>query len=1314
MKLNRFYLVSYFPLASANIPILAADTTTDRLFSLVDPVSANTTEFKLNLGITPLSLYGDLQTSDPWATPMSDGCPKLCSLAGADPSSWTHVHHQSDLIRCQKPLLFDFHLQSDSIETFRACTVPDKIQSVRRSLKRTRKCHHKERGHMAKIAAENTNFTSPSCGASQSSMVTVLSVGPSGVLDSPADAVAALDSLSEHLKSTTPCGQTLLFAKYHSAIVGLYTSADIQTSTSDTSVLDSLKSHVMGGSEIIQSCDTNSHNPYKLGLFAIDSFKSLPRAQRVFRHWVGGECVSMKRAGTRKTFEINVLGLEGLVPSNDTGVSSAPRDLQQRADCKAIQVVSGDSCGSLSATCGINGNNFLKYNTKDNLCATLMPKQWVCCSSGSLPDKTPKPQSDGTCATHTIAADDGCWAIADNYGIKVSDIEKYNNKTTWGWAGCDRLQIGQVICLSKGNTPMPTTVEGVACGPQKPGTKKPSGDFDGWDLAKLNQCPLNACCSGYGFCGTTKEFCTESPADTGAPGAFKAGTNGCISNCGTDIVNNDDPPASFMKLAYFQGYNIGRYCLRMDATEIPEASDDLTHVHFSFAGLSSDLGITIDDNVKDQLEKFESMDAPFKKVISLGGWAESTGNETFQRYRDAVKPENRERVADNIMNYLNDHKSFAGIDIDWEYPGATDQGIPAGDMDDGLHYLDFLKVLRKKLGSDKSISVALPASYWYLKPFPVDGMADVVDYFIYLTYDLHGQWDYGNKYANPGCENGNCLRSHVNRTETENALSMLTKAGVPASKIVVGVASYGRSFRMADKKCTGPACLFTGSYSESDAEPGLCTATGGYISNAELDEIYSYAESGEEGYSAKQWYDKATDSDMMTYGTLGDGMTDWVAYMSDETKQRRTDWVKGLNFAGTTDWAIDLADWHDGPSDIEGGWGVEAENFECDSESWPTTLEDLESSIDSVPPQCRGMALMRVLFEDLVTSVDEYKEVSKDYDDKFWWYADWLKDSIDDRLEEFMAIKRGTGLKFMDCKWESPSNSGEGPCTEASPVTKPGPDPGARIVEFTMRDENGFYDALLSETGIKKNWIRWAEKDALLDPCTPCPGGLPTCPGQASCGSNYYLRKNFPKRIDDKSKIDVDNPKELVDMAIPSTEDLIAVMVGTYATMRTDVEEADEDDIVTSFSLPIFMLQDASESIKMIKKIGEEQKEAHTRDLVLGILSIVFAIIPFVGEAAVALGGAAKIASVALIIGEGGNAALSIVDIVNNPESAPFAILGLLVGAAGLRAGKPPKEVFKNAADARRALSGSALKSFSEEFQRKDRLVQNIVKTCKV
>lgn len=458
----------------------------------------------------------------------------------------------------------------------------------------------------------------------------------------------------------------------------------------------------------------------------------------------------------------------------------------------------------------------------------------------------------------------------------------------------------------------------------------------------------------------------------------------------------------------------------------------------------------------------------------------------------------------------------------------------------------------------------------------------------------------------------------------------------------------------------------------------------------------------------------------MTYGTQGNGMTDWVAYMSDKTKEERVSWIKNLNFGGTTDWAIDLAGWFNGPGSGGSGYGSSGhegfgdlvpDDVSCDSESWPTTLEDLADNIDSVSPGCRGMALMSILIQDLDTAIEEYKEVSENYDDAFGWYADWVKDSIDDRIEEFLAPGRGKGLKYLDCEWQSSKGSDEGRCDETWPPVAPGGGNGPRNVYYSMRDEEGFYETLLNETGIEKDWVEWVKQDVQPDVCTCFETNICSPPG-CQHGNDYQMRNNWLKRIKDKSKIEIPNPKKVLDEAIPSTDDLIDIALSSYIEMRLGASEADSADIVTSFSMPIFMMQDASKSIAEIKQIGEEMKETHTRDLVLNILSIIFAVIPFAGLAASALGGAARLASVALIVGEGGNAAISIAQIVDNPESAPFAILGMLIGATGLRGGMSPRAAFKEAADARRALSSKQMQAFSPEFRDKDALVQGIVKSC--
>src|SRR4051812_34590021 len=79
-----------------------------------------------------------------------------------------------------------------------------------------------------------------------------------------------------------------------------------------------------------------------------------------------------------------------------------------------------------------------------------------------------------------------------------------------------------------------------------------------------------------------------------------------------------------------------------------------------------------------------------------------------------------------------------------EYPGEPDiPGLPAGspEDEDADNYLGFLRLVKSKLPAGKTLSIAAPASYWYLKQFPIKEISEVVDYIVYMTYDLHGQWD---------------------------------------------------------------------------------------------------------------------------------------------------------------------------------------------------------------------------------------------------------------------------------------------------------------------------------------------------------------------------------------------------------------------------------------------------------------------------------------------------------------------------------------------------------------------------------------------
>ncbi|CAI7630226.1 unnamed protein product [Penicillium glandicola] len=649
-----------------------------------------------------------------------------------------------------------------------------------------------------------------------------------------------------------------------------------------------------------------------------------------------------------------------------------------------------------------------------------------------------------------------------------------------------------------------------------------------------------------------------------------------------------------------------------------------------------------------------------------------------------------------------------GIDFDWEYPGATGTpGVPAGSETDDDNYLNFLKLMKSTL-SDKSLSIALPASYWYLQTFPIANIVRHVSYFIYMTYDLHGQWDYNNAYADEGCPTGDCLRSHVNKTETLNSLAMITKAGVPASKIFL------RSQLWHDRpNLHWSHVQIRGAFDVSTAEAGTCTNTSGYISNAELNPILDGVNASDTGYMGRTWYDEDSASDIMVYGTQGE-ITTWVAYMSDDTKEARIDWIKGLNFGGVTDWAIDLQDWNLGVDpDSDEAQDIDLPDLPtgCSSDDWPDNLEDLRDNINSIALGCRAQAVVWVLIKILPDILDNYQSAADNYDEYFKYYAEWVRNGIDDSLSLFMW---NDGKNYMDCKWTSASDgSGDAACTEME-VPEGQPGQGEVVITYTLRDEDGFYDALEADYGIEKDWIVW--EDTYADPenaltCPSCPNLTKDCPPCTGHGVTYH---NWPIKAADDD-IDIPNLKDIIDTAVPNITALQDVILGTFIQMRIGAMDASDEDIATALSMPVFMIADTTEQMKNITKISKEQEEADHEakiSFILDIVSIVLMIIPFAGEAVDAIGGVANVAHAAYVIGEAGNAALSVYDIVKNPSSAPFAILGLVMGADASVVGKASKSTFTKAAAFRKAMTDDTLSSFNQEFRANDAIVQDIIKAC--
>ncbi|KAJ4416952.1 hypothetical protein N0V85_002069 [Neurospora sp. IMI 360204] len=575
-----------------------------------------------------------------------------------------------------------------------------------------------------------------------------------------------------------------------------------------------------------------------------------------------------------------------------------------------------------------------------------------------------------------------------------------------------------------------------------------------------------------------------------------------------------------------------------------------------------------------------------------------------------------------------------------------------------------------------------------------------------------------------GFSTGNCLRSHVNETETLDALSMITKAGAPSNEVVVGVASYGRSFKMAQKDCTSENCLFTGSPRHSDAAEGRCTRTAGYISNAEINEIIAT------GNVRKLWAREGTN--FLVYND-----TEWVAFMDDDMKKMRAQVYDSYNFAGTTDWAVDLQRFRDGTNlgdgDSDDDNDDDDDSFEfddiyadedafakCSSDAFiEGTLDNLEEQKGRVPSNCLSQYLVQVEVSTYKTALNKYKKLmDSGYDKKFNIYKDYVIDQITSQINTYMATDKAD--KYFKCKKTYKERNCCPPksctfCYAPGCNSTPGCTNGEHTVDmdecpkfaaepdffsgtpipnatFTLTDREGFFTDIAKEYGIDESWIVFDKRR--LGVRNGCQYGNGTKESLDLCVSYFY---NFPVRAD-PSKIDVFNPKDLIGGSFGQATD----MLQRFGVMRS-IAEWDEllewDDLVDAMSVPAFLAEEAIASMEQVIDTAKKVEEMERKQFILDFLGGLLFWIPFVGEI---VGPGLRVVGLVLrMIGRVGNAALGIYDVVNDPSNALGTILSSLIGAELGRGG------FKAAAGARRSMSFKEYNNLGNVKTKLDR-VENI------
>ncbi|KAK7425112.1 hypothetical protein QQX98_000026 [Neonectria punicea] len=391
----------------------------------------------------------------------------------------------------------------------------------------------------------------------------------------------------------------------------------------------------------------------------------------------------------------------------------------------------------------------------------------------------------------------------------------------------------------------------------------------GWGIKWSNatECPLNVCCSEYGFCGTLPSYCKgETVASPQCKGQHTSDKR---------------------TIGYYEGWNYQRPCGNMEPEEIPLGY--YTHINFAFALIDPDTYrlSPMDEGTASRYGRVSALKQEQDDLevwIAVGGWAMNDLGKYRTVFSDLAKSEKKQDAFfDSLITFLKRY-NFDGVDLDWEYPVAKDRG---GVDEDFENYVNLLARLRARLsasGKKYGLTVTLPASYWYLKGFDIINMEQHLDWFNIMTYDIHGVWDEKIESLGP------YAFAHTNLTEIQQGLELLWRNNINPERVVLGLGFYGRSFTMKSSDCLDAGCEF-----KDGAKGGECTGTEGVLSAREINKIIK------DGGKVKLY--KEAGVKIVTWDT-----NQWVSWDDKETLKMKLDYANGHCLGGTMVWAIDLDD----------------------------------------------------------------------------------------------------------------------------------------------------------------------------------------------------------------------------------------------------------------------------------------------------------------------------------------------------------------------------------------------------------------------
>jgi chitinase len=221
-------------------------------------------------------------------------------------------------------------------------------------------------------------------------------------------------------------------------------------------------------------------------------------------------------------------------------------------------------------------------------------------------------------------------------------------------------------------------------------------------------------------------------------------------------------------------------------------ANKLTHINYAFVDIKNNrawLHRESTDTINFRhLNALKKQNPALKIMISIGGWTWSG------KFSDAVLSDtSRQRFAASAIDIIRKF-DMDGIDIDWEYPAQRGDAGNVYRPEDKENYTLMFKELRRQLDSLQHqtnkkylLTTAAGAFKGFLDHTNMADAQQYLDYINLMTYDYSGgnvASHHTELYAS---------KAYAAHNNADEAVTLFEAAGVPANKLVMGIAFYGHA-----------------------------------------------------------------------------------------------------------------------------------------------------------------------------------------------------------------------------------------------------------------------------------------------------------------------------------------------------------------------------------------------------------------------------------------------------------------------------------------------------------------------------------------